>query len=60
MDHPSSDLAVHILKIYFQNDKYYKVKATLFNKINGIVYQTNNFKLYKKNISHWKRLEKAA
>jgi len=42
-----SDLAVTIFKIYFEHKDYYKVRACISNKKNGIVYETGGLKLYK-------------
>lgn len=54
----NSDLLMYIIKIRYKNDDYVKVKMTISNKINGIEYQTKTFKLYWKNIIHWKRVDK--
>ena len=40
-----SDLAVTITKVYYESKDYFKVKATIFNKRNKIIYETKNFKL---------------
>ena len=54
----NTDLKVKIINIRYQNDKYARVKLTLVNKRNGIVYEVNkNYKIYKKNITHWKVLQ---
>ena len=50
----NSDLAIDIFKIRYQSDKYAKVKATLYNKKNGIIYETKNYKLMKDLIKHWR------
>ena len=40
-------LVLHAQKKYFQNKEYIKIKGSLINKYNGIVYETKNYKLYK-------------
>jgi len=49
-----SDLKVFIKKVHYESTDYYKVKLSLINKNNGIVYETKNCKLYKDKITHWK------
>jgi hypothetical protein len=54
-----SDLIITIDKItYLDPDrKYVKVKLTLANKHNGIIYeQRRNYKLNLEAIKHWKRI----
>lgn len=56
----NSDLLVRIDRIAYAdpNDKYFKVKLSLINKSNGIEYERcKNYKLYQKNIGHWKRYD---
>jgi hypothetical protein len=53
---PTSSLAITVHKIQYQNKDYVKFRGTLTNKMNGIFYETKNYKLYFKNISHWERL----
>lgn len=51
---PRSDLLVNIKKVYYQNEKYAKVKYSLSNKRNGIVYEISKTnKLYKENLTEW-------
>jgi deoxyhypusine synthase len=38
-------LELKIYKVFVNNDNYIKVKATLRNKVNGIVYETKTYKL---------------
>ena len=55
-----SDLLVHIHKVTYRdkNKKYIKVKLSLNNKHNGIVYEQNrNYKLYLDEIKHWSKYE---
>jgi hypothetical protein len=54
----NSDLEVQVIRVTYRDPagKYVKVKVNLFNKHNGIQYESNrNYKLYTKNITHWKR-----
>jgi hypothetical protein len=53
-----SDLFVHIHRVTYRdvNNRYIKVKLSLSNKHNGIVYELNqNYKLYLDNIKHWSK-----
>lgn len=52
----ASDLAITIVKIHHIGKTYVKVWALLYNKYNHIIYETKNYKLIKKNISHWRLL----
>lgn len=53
----NSDLNVEILKVSYQKDTYARIKINLYNKHNGIVYETRaNYKVWKKNITHWKKV----
>ena len=54
----NSDLIIKIKTIGYQNEEYAKVKCILVNKNNGIIYSDRYryYKVYKKNITHWKRL----
>jgi len=53
----TSDLAIKILKVQYRSDNYTKVKAMLYNRINGIVYEhRSNYKLIHHRIRHWKIL----
>lgn len=55
----NTDLIADIIKVQYQTEEYAKVKMNLINKKNGIVYEVRrNYKIYKKNITHWKRYEK--
>jgi hypothetical protein len=49
----NSSLKITVIKIQYQNDKYVKFKGILTNRFYGYVYETKNYKLLKKNISHW-------
>lgn len=50
----NSDLVFKVEHIYYSGKEYHKVKGTLVNKRNGIVYeQSKNNKLVKSNIKHW-------
>lgn len=50
----NSDLKVIIHKVLYSNNEYSKVKLTLVNKRNGIIYEMNKkYKLVHKNIEHW-------
>lgn len=49
----NSSVLMTIIKIQFQNDEYIKFKGILSNKNNEIVYETKNYKLNKRDISHW-------
>lgn len=51
-----SDLLVKIVKVQYQCDEYFKAKIMLFNKNNGIFYETINVKLYKEKIGHWRKI----
>ena len=52
----NSDLLVEVLAIYYQTEKYAKVKINLKNKNSGVVYEKRKrYKLDKKRINHWKR-----
>jgi len=49
-----SDIYININKIYFEHEDYYKIKGTLVNKRNAIVYETKGYKLYKHKICDWR------
>ena len=51
-----SDLAITIKNIYYENSECYKVKAVIFNKRNGTIYEDKAFVLLKENLKSWKRL----
>lgn len=53
----NTDLALYITKVSYENNEYLKVKGMLYNKRNNIVYETKNYKLYKKRIKHWYPIE---
>lgn len=54
---PRSDLHVEIHKVQYQNGEYAKVKLTLSHKDYGYVYELRkNYKLYFKNIYHWRKV----
>ena len=53
----NSDLRIVIHNVPYQNKVYAKVKLSLVNKHNDIIYEMNrNYKVYKANIKHWKRV----
>ena len=52
----NSDLFIDVLAIYHEDTQTIKARVRLRNKHNGIVYEEKNRKLYKKLISHWKRV----
>ena len=52
-----SDLAVKVINIRYRSTEYIKIKGCLFCKRTGYVYETKNYKLMLKNITHWKRIE---
>lgn len=53
----NTDLIAHIVKVQYQSEEYAKVKLHLINKKNGIVYEMyKNYKIYKKNITHWRKV----
>lgn len=52
----NSDLKVEVIKVSYQTPEYARIKINLYNKYNGIVYETRkNYKVLKKNISHWRK-----
>ena len=52
----NSDLAVEVIKVSYQTSEYARIKINLYNKYNGIVYETrSNYKVIKKRIAHWKK-----
>ncbi len=53
----NSDLVITIIKVRYRADDYFKAKAKISNRYNGIIYQNKNYKIYYKNISHWKILD---
>jgi len=53
-----SDLAVYVIKILHRGDDYIKAKLKVFNKHNGIVYDScRRYNLFYKNIDNWCGLE---
>lgn len=48
-----TDLKLYILKVPYYNKEYVKVKGSLINKRNEILYETKNYKLYWENIKDW-------
>ena len=52
---PNGSLIVVVHKIQYQNDEYVKFKGSLVHRTGGWVYETKNYKLLKKNISHWQK-----
>jgi len=55
---PFSDLRFFIAAIFSEQPNYYKVKARISNKRNGIVYETKTMKLDKDLISgkNWEQV----
>lgn len=51
----NSDLLFRVHKVQYINDECYKVKGSIFNKRNGIHYETKNYKLLKSRIQHWRK-----
>ena len=49
-----SDLVITILKVYYQNDKYAKVKLRINHKKYGYEYEEKNYKLIKSQIESWR------
>lgn len=53
----NSDLRIIVHNIPYQNEDYAKIQITLINKHNDIIYETcKNYKVYKANIKHWKKV----
>jgi len=52
----NGSLAIKVIAIHYQTDEKIKCKLQLTNKFNGVFYQTKNYTLETKNISHWTRL----
>lgn len=52
----TTDLAITIKNIHYESAVYYKVRAVIFNKKNGIVYENKHYKLLKSNIKSWRKL----
>lgn len=50
----NSSLVVHVHKIRYQDQYKAKVRATLYNKFNCIVYEHKNYTLIKSQIKGWK------
>ena len=48
------DLALTILDTQDESSEYYKIKGKLFNKKNGIVYETKEYKIDKGVLEYWK------
>lgn len=53
---PNSGLKIVVIKIQYSNTEYVKLKASLFSKSGKLWYETSNYKLYWKNISHWYKI----
>jgi hypothetical protein len=49
----NGSLKMEIIKIQFQNDRYVKFKGKLTNRFYGYLYEIANYKLLKKDITHW-------
>lgn len=52
---PNGSLRIIVLKVQYQNDEYVKFKGSIASKTGGWIYETKNYKLLKKNISHWEK-----
>jgi hypothetical protein len=52
---PNGSLRIVVLKVQYQNDKYVKFKGSILSRTGGWTYETKNYKLFKKNISHWQK-----
>ena len=54
----NSDLLIEVFYIPYQNSEYSKVKLNIFNKYNGIAYESRkNYKLIHSKIDHWKKVD---
>jgi hypothetical protein len=49
----NSDLYVIIYSVHYQDCSYAKVSMSLINENNGIIYESRDTKIHKKNITHW-------
>lgn len=49
----TSDLAIKVLSIYYENATIVKIRGKLFNKRNGLVYERKQFDLKKELIKDW-------
>ncbi len=47
------DIALRIDKVQYRGPKYWKVKATVANRHNGIVYETKVFRINKSDFCNW-------
>lgn len=54
----NSDLAVEVLKVrrISEEKDYVKFIGILYNKKNGIIYESKNYKVKLSNIQHWKKI----
>lgn len=53
----NTDLQVYINKVTYKSENYTKVKLTLVNKKNGIIYETGKkYKLIHDQIKHWEEV----
>lgn len=50
----NSDLKVTVHSVRYQCKIYVTFRATLSNKKNGIEYEHKNYKVFKRNIGHWR------
>ena len=53
---PNCSLKMTVIKIQYSNLEYVKFKGILSNKMNGIIHETKNYKLYWEKISHWEKV----
>ena len=50
----NSDLIIQIHVIHYKAEDYIKCKASLIEKYKGQIVETKNYKIYYRNIKHWK------
>jgi hypothetical protein len=51
----NGSLRIIVLKVQYQNAEYVKFRGSIASKTGGWIYETKNYKLLKKNISHWEK-----
>ena len=47
------DIDVECLKVQYVGPKYIKVKLKIFNRHNGIFYETGTYKIMKDDLKNW-------
>ena len=52
----NSDLLIELHTIYYRAEEYMKCKASLIDKYRGQILETKTYKIYYRNIKHWKLL----